>query len=67
MPWAPELFSAPLVERLEEEPEREMTSVSYFDGLLSGEVDAMIDSFVGGPCLHDPVRGRVEGERAFRQ
>jgi hypothetical protein len=66
MPWAPELFSAPLVERLEEERQREMTSVSYFDGLLSGEVDAMIGSFAGEPCLHDPVRGRVEGERAFR-
>jgi hypothetical protein len=67
MPWLPELFSAPALERLLAERRREeRLSVPYFPGLLSGEFDALLGSFVGEPELHVPLRGRIKGERAFR-
>ena len=67
MPWAPELFSAPVLERLEETWQRDgFVSVPYFAGLTSGEVDALVASFVGEPKVHHPMRGRITGERAFR-
>jgi SnoaL-like protein len=66
MPWVPELFSAPVVQRLQEKWQREqLESVPYFDGLMAGEHDALLESFAGEPELHDPVRGRVKGRRAF--
>jgi hypothetical protein len=67
MPWVPELFTVPTLERLREKRRREeLLAVPYFDGLLAGEIDALIESFAGEPHVHHPVRGRVEGERAFR-
>jgi hypothetical protein len=67
MPWLPELFSAPVLERvLEQRRQEELRSVPYFVGLLSGEVDALLGSFVGQPELHVPLRGRIKGEPAFR-
>jgi SnoaL-like domain len=39
-------------------------TVPYYAGLLTGETDALIDSFAGEPQLHDPVRGRVKGALA---
>src|SRR5687768_9241249 len=66
MPWIPELFSAPVVERLQEKWQRErLEAVPYYDGLMSGEHDALVNSFAGEPVLHDPVRGRIKGVRAF--
>jgi hypothetical protein len=65
MPWAPELFSATALERLEEQRGREFMAVPYFDGLLAGEPDALVNSFATEPELHVPVRGRVKGARAF--
>jgi hypothetical protein len=66
MPWAPELFSAPVLERLREKWQRDrLESVPYFDGLTAGEPDALVESFAGDPVLHDPVRGRIKGVRAF--
>src|SRR4051794_28609306 len=66
MPWAPELFSFPTLESIRERRRRkELRSISFFDGLLSGEMDALIGSFAGEPELHHPIRGRVKGERAF--
>jgi ketosteroid isomerase-like protein len=66
MPWIPELFSAPVVERwLEQRRQDRLHSVPYFDGLLAGEMDALVDSFSGEPELYDPVRGRIRGRRAF--
>ncbi len=64
MPWAPELFSAPVLARVQEE-QREAPIVPYYAGLLTGETDALIGSFTGEPEVHDPVRGRVKGARAF--
>ncbi len=65
MPWAPELFSARALERLQEQRGRELLAVPYFDGLLAGEPDALIDSFASVPELHVPLRGRVKGKAAF--
>jgi hypothetical protein len=39
--------------------------VPYFDGLRAGELDALVASFADEPELHDPVRGRIRGIRAF--
>lgn len=68
MPWVPELFSAPALERFEEMalPHRPGT-VPFFAGLLAGELDALIGSFSGAPELYLPVQGRVSGRRAFEQ
>jgi SnoaL-like domain len=68
MPWVPELFSAPLLQQLEEKWRRDKVRyVPYFEGLMSGEIGALVGSFVGEPELHDPVRGRVKGARAFEE
>jgi hypothetical protein len=67
MPWVPELFSAPVVERLDEKWHHDLRTVPFFDGLLSGEIDAMVGSFAGEPELHHPVRGRIRGVAAFEE
>jgi hypothetical protein len=67
MPWVPELFTAPVLQELLDKRRREkLVAVPYFDGLLSGEPDALLESFAGVPEVHDPVRGRVRGAPAFR-
>jgi hypothetical protein len=66
VPWIPELFSAPALAQLEARLRREdIDTVPYFAGFLTGETDALIQSFAGEPEVHYPVRGRVKGERAF--
>lgn len=65
MPWTPELFSAPVLQRVEEKWQRELVTVPFFDGLLAGEFEALVGSFAGEPELHHPVRGRIRGARAF--
>jgi hypothetical protein len=65
VPWTPELFSAPALERIQEKWQQELETVPFFDGLMTGEFDALVGSFAGEPELHDPVRGRVRGARAF--
>jgi hypothetical protein len=66
MPWAPELFSASVLERFLEEHRRvRPEGVPFFDGLMTGEIDALIGSFAGEPEVHHPVRGRVKGASAF--
>jgi SnoaL-like domain len=66
VPWIPELFSAPVLDRILEERRRErLASVPFFDGLLAGEIDALIGSFAGEPELHHPIRGRIKGVPAF--
>lgn len=67
MPWAPELFSASALQRLEEKRQRRLSTVPYFDGLMAGELDALVGSFAGEPELHHPVRGRIRGKRAFAE
>jgi hypothetical protein len=62
----PELFSAPELSRLEDKRRgKKLIAVSYFAGLMAGELDALIGSFGGEPEVHHPVRGRVKGARAF--
>jgi hypothetical protein len=66
VPWLPELFSAPALQRiLDERRQERLTAVPYFDGLITGETDALIESFVGEPEVHHPVRGRIKGSDAF--
>ena len=66
MPWVPEVFSAPVLQQILDRRRRDaMVAVPYFDGLLAGELDALIESFAGEPELHDPVRGRIRGVEAF--
>lgn len=65
MPWAPELFSAPTLARLEDQRHQKLVDVPLWDGLMTGELDALIGSFAGQPELHHPLRGRIKGARAF--
>ena len=66
VPWIPELFSEPVLEQLREKWDQErLQAVPYYDGLMSGELDALVRSFAGEPVLHDPRNGRVKGVRAF--
>jgi SnoaL-like domain len=66
MPWSPELFTAPALQQLLDKRRRDrLVSVPFFDGLLAGEPAALVESFAGEPELHDPVRGRIKGTRAF--
>ena len=67
MPWIPELFSAPALERIRDETRGALAAVPYFQGVMSGETDALVRSFAGEPELHHPVRGRVKGRRAFER
>jgi hypothetical protein len=74
LPWTPELFSAPVLARIEErrrEQQRSVRrSVRCFDGLLTGKIDALIGSFgsfAGEPEVRHPVRGRAKGASAVAQ
>jgi len=67
MPWLPELFTAPALQKVLDERRRDsLVAVPYFDGLLAGDADPLVESFAGVPEVLDPVRGRVKGEAAFR-
>jgi SnoaL-like domain len=65
MPFVPELFSAPVLARFEARRHARVTAVPFFDGLMSGELDALVGSFAGEPEVHQPVRGRIKGASAF--
>jgi hypothetical protein len=66
VPWVPELFSAPVLERILDNRRHErLAAVPFFDGLMTEEVDALIGSFAGEPELHYPLRGRIKGAAAF--
>src|SRR5919206_4383766 len=70
MPWQPELFSGPALERIFNRAAadaRVAAPVPYFDGVTSGETEALVGSFAGEPELHHPIRGRVKGRRAFER
>jgi hypothetical protein len=67
MPWVPELFSARALARLEEKRRQKVVDVPYFDGLVMGEVDALIGSFAAEPRIQHPLRGTIEGEYEFRE
>ena len=67
MPWLPEHFSAKYVAELSQRRQSPPVAISFFDGIASGQVDALIASFAGEPELHHPVRGRIRGRDAFRR
>lgn len=67
MPWLPELFTAPALQRVLDERRRDtLVAVPYFDGLMAGDPGPLVESFAGEPEVLDPVRGRVKGASAFR-
>jgi hypothetical protein len=66
MPWIPELFSEPVLQRFLDKQQRDtIVDVPFFDGLIAGETDALVGSFAGEPEVHHPVRGRIKGVKAF--
>jgi hypothetical protein len=65
MPWAPELFTSVVLRDMEQRRHTRLTAVPFFDGLLSGDTEALIGSFAGEPEVHHPVRGRIKGASAF--
>jgi hypothetical protein len=67
MPWIPELFSAPVVERYLSRARGARAAIPYFQGLMTGETDALVRSFAGEPEIHHPWRGRIRGRRAFER
>ena len=68
MPWVPELFTAPALARIwEDERRRRLALVPFFAGVMTGETQALVDSFAAEPELHHPVRGRVKGVAAFER
>jgi ketosteroid isomerase-like protein len=67
MPWVPELFTAPALQQvLDKRRVDALVAVPYFDGLLAGDAEALVESFADEPEVHDPVRGRIKGVTAFR-
>jgi hypothetical protein len=54
MPWFPELFSASVLDRIRRDAAdaRAAEPVPYFDGVRSGEIDALVGSFAGEPEHH---------------
>jgi hypothetical protein len=69
MPWFPDLFSAPVLERIHSQAAdtRAAVPVAYFAGVESGETEALVQSFAGEPQLQHPVQGRVTGREAFER
>jgi hypothetical protein len=51
--------AATLQRVVDERRDKHLTTVPYFDGLITGETDALIASFAGEPELHHPVHGRI--------
>jgi len=67
MPWAPELFTWPALQRLQDARRvDELRRVPYLDGFLTDEPEALVGSFSGEPLVHDPIRGRIRGVAAFK-
>jgi hypothetical protein len=65
VPWLPEFFTVPALEQIEEKRHRKLSTVPYYDGVVSGQFDALVESFAGAPVLHHPVRGRIRGVQPF--
>ena len=53
MPWLPEVFTAPVMEQILEQRRRDaLVAVPYFDGLLAGDPDPLVESFAREPEVH---------------
>jgi hypothetical protein len=66
MPWAPELFSARLLARLEERRQHKLVDVPLWDGLMTGELDTLIGSFAGQREVHHPCTRSHPGRAGVR-
>ena len=50
MPWLPEVFTAPVMEQILDRRRRDaLVAVPYFDGLLVGDPDPLVESCTT-PC-----------------
>jgi limonene-1,2-epoxide hydrolase len=67
MPFLPELFSTPVLARIEARRHARLTGVPFFDGLMTGEMSALVGSFAGEPQVLQPIRGRIMGAAAFER
>jgi hypothetical protein len=68
VPWNPELFSAPALERVSARHRRDrLTLVPFYLAVMTGEIDAIVGSFAAEPEVHHPVDGRVKGVAAFER
>jgi hypothetical protein len=64
----PELFSARVLADIEaKRGQQPLSAVPYFEGLMTGDIEALVGSFAPEPEVHHPVRGRVKGVRAFER
>ena len=64
MPWVPELFTAPVLQQVLDKRRREqLVAVPFFDGLVAGEPDALVESFAGEPELLRPGPRTGQGRR----
>jgi hypothetical protein len=61
MPFIPELFSFPVLARIAERRHERLTAAPFFDGLMTGEINALIGWLAGEPEVHQPVSGRIRG------
>jgi SnoaL-like protein len=67
MPWIPEAFAGPIADaRREQEATPTNDAVSYFEGILAEEPEALVRSFAGEPRVNDPRVGFFEGARKLR-
>src|SRR3712207_2801765 len=68
MPWYPELFTPDSLERVwDDERRRRLQVVPFFPGIMTGEIDALVESFAGEPEVHHPIRGRIKGVADFER
>jgi hypothetical protein len=67
MPWMPEVFSAPIAEAIRHrDAESANDAVSYYEGIMANQPEALVRSFAGEPRVNDPRVGHVEGARELR-
>jgi SnoaL-like domain len=67
MPWMPEVFSAPIAEAIRHrDAESANDAVSYYEGIMANQPEALVRSFAGEPRVNDPRVGHVEGAMELR-
>jgi hypothetical protein len=67
MPWMPEVFSAPIAEAIRHrDADSANDAVSYYEGIMANQPEALVRSFAGEPRVNDPRVGHVEGARELR-
>jgi hypothetical protein len=63
MPWAPELFSTPVLQQILDRRRRDaLVAVPYCDGLLAGDPDPLVESSPVHPSCTTRSADGVKGE-----